>query len=81
VAKEPKGFRNSSGQRLERDNPTKTKAGIVVYKGKGDTWYLDFPDMTERIGGVTAIKLMNMIYYLAQTNGNLDKSRELVGFG
>jgi hypothetical protein len=80
MAKEPKGFRNSSGQRLARDIPISTKAGIIIYKGKGDAWYLEFPDMTSRIGGVTTIKLMSLIYYLEHTNGNLDKSRELVGF-
>jgi hypothetical protein len=76
MANEPKGFKNSSGQRLKRDVPLSTKTGIVLYKGKRGYWYLAYPDMTERIGDVTTIKLMNLIYYLGHGK-NLDKSREL----
>jgi len=77
MAKEPKGFRNDYGERIERDTPLSTKRGIVLYKGRGDTWYLEFPDMTKRIGNVTTIRLMTLIYHLNNTRGNLDKSREL----
>ncbi len=77
MAKEPKGFYNGSGEKLEREKPTLTTNGIIVYKGRGDTWYLEFPDGSDRYGGCTTIKLMNLIYHLNKTNGNLDKSREL----
>jgi hypothetical protein len=77
MAKEPKGFRNANGEILGRKEPLCTTNGIVVYKGRGDIWYLEFPDGSERYGGCTTIKLMNLIYFLQKTNGNLDKSREL----
>ena len=80
MKKEPKGFRNNYAQKLEREYPITTKAGIVIYKGRGDSWYLSFPYDTRRIGGVTTIKLMNLIYYLNKYNGNLDESRDKVGF-
>ncbi|HVP41508.1 MAG TPA: hypothetical protein VMS95_06115 [Candidatus Krumholzibacteriaceae bacterium] len=57
MVEEPKGFYSDSGDLVERKEPLRTKRGIVIYKGKGDQWYLEFPDDTERIGNVTAIKL------------------------
>jgi hypothetical protein len=77
ISKEPKGFYNDSGEILEREEPICTRHGIIVYKGKGDLWYLEFPDGSKRIGQVTTIRLMNLIYYLHKTNGNVDKSRGL----
>ena len=75
--REPKGFYSGSGEPLGRKKPIRTTNGIILYKGKGDIWYLEFPDDSERYGGCTTIKLMNLIYYLHKTNGNLEKSREL----
>jgi hypothetical protein len=80
MVNEPKGFYNDSHKLLERDEPRCTKRGIVIYKGKGDHWYLEFPDGTGRIGSVTAIKLMTLIYHLKETNGNIDKSRKELGW-
>jgi len=80
MTEEPKGFYDNSGHLLEREEPRCTKRGIVIYKGKGDHWYLEFPDGTERIGSVTAIKLMTLIYHLKETNGNIDKSRRELGW-
>jgi hypothetical protein len=77
MPKEPKGFCNDSGEVLERKNPICTKRGIIIYKGQGDDWKIEFPDSEKRYGGATTIKLMNLIYHLHKTNGNLDKSREL----
>ena len=77
MVKEPKGFLNNSGQRLKRDIPLSTRTGIVIYKGKGDAWYLNYPNMTERIECNT-IKLMTLIYHLGHGK-NLDRSRELSG--
>lgn len=77
---EPKGFYNDSGDLVERKKPVCIKRGIVIYKGKGDKWYLDFPDDTERIGNVTTIRLMTLIYHLKETNGNIDKSRKELGW-
>jgi|CryGeyStandDraft_6_1057127.scaffolds.fasta_scaffold205655_2 hypothetical protein len=77
MSTEPKGFYSDSGEILEREKSISTKNGIILYKGKGDSWYLEFPDGSKRIGGVTTIRLINLIYHLNRTNGNLDKSREL----
>ena len=80
MSEEPKGFFNDSGEILKRETPLCTKKGIVLYKGEGDFWYLDFPDETQRIGDVTTIKLINLIYQLKETNGNLDRSRKKLGW-
>jgi hypothetical protein len=77
MAKEPKGFYNDSGEPLGRKEPICTTNGVIVYKGRGDIWYLEFPDDSKRYGGCTTIKLMNLVYYLNKTNGNVDKSRVL----
>lgn len=77
--KEPKGIYSGSGEPLGRKKSIRTTNGIIVYKGRGDNWYLEFPDDSERYGGCTTIKLMNLIYYLNKTSGNLDKSREFAG--
>jgi len=74
MSEEPKGFHNDSGDTLKRGTPLCTRKGIVIYKGEGDTWYLDFPDDTQRIGSVTTIRLINLIYHLKETDGNLEKS-------
>ena len=76
MSEEPKGFYNDSGDLLERKDPKPIKRGLVIYKGKGDHWYIDFPDDTDRIGDVTTIKLMTLIYHLKETNGNIDRSRK-----
>lgn len=78
MAKEPKGFYNKDGVILERKTSISTKRGIILYKGRGDDWKVEFPDETREYGGLTTIRLMNLIYYLQKTNGNLDKSFELV---
>lgn len=77
MVKEPKGFCNKNGEVLERKIPITTSRGIVLYKGRGDDWKVDFPDDTIEYGGVTTIRLMNLIYFLQKTNGNLDKAFEL----
>ena len=77
---EPKGFYNDSGELLERDKPICTKAGIVIFKGKGDRWYLEFPDGTHKISEVKAIKVMTFIYHLKETNGNIDRSKKELGW-
>ena len=77
MSEEPKGFYNKKGELLERKKPITTKNGIIVYKGKWDFWYLEFPDDSRRIGSVKTIRLMNLIYHLNKTHGNVDKSRKL----
>ena len=79
MGKELKGFYNDSREVLERKNPISTKNGIIIYKGRGDDWKIEFPDDTGYYGGVTTIKLINLFYYLHKTKGNLDKSLELTG--
>lgn len=79
MPKEPKGFKNNLGEILERTKPIATKNGVILYKGKRDDWKIEYPDDSKRIGGVTTIRLMNLIYYLNQTKGNLEKSRKLAG--
>ena len=76
LSEEPKGFYNDKGELLERKDWKRTKCGIIIYKGKRGHWYLDFPDDSERIDCNT-IELMNFVYYLGKTNGNLDKSHRL----
>ena len=80
LSEEPKGIYNDDRELLERQEWKRTKRGIVIFKGKGDRWFLAFPDDTERIDANT-IEVMNLIYHLEKTNGNLDKSRRLVGWG
>ncbi|MGD0203401.1 MAG: hypothetical protein ABSC20_05790 [Candidatus Bathyarchaeia archaeon] len=80
MSEEPKGFCNDSQELIERQNSVCTKRGVIIYKGRGDQWYIDFPDDTERIGGVTTIKLMTLIYYLKEFNGNIDRSRKELGW-
>ena len=57
MVNEPKGIYNELGEPLERAKPICTYTGIVIYKGKGDLWYLEFPDGTHKISAVTAIKV------------------------
>lgn len=77
MTKEPRGYWDSSGKKVERDTPLCTKTGLVLYKGRGDKWVIDYPDMRQ-FGDVSTIKIMTLIYHLG--NGrNLDKSRELSG--
>jgi hypothetical protein len=80
MAEEPKGFYNDSGVNLKRETPLCTRKGIVIYKGEEDLWYLEFPDETHKISHVTTIELINLIYYLNKTNGNLDKCRKQMGW-
>lgn len=77
MTKEPKGFCSKDGKVLERKIPKSTSRGIILYKGRGDDWKIDFPNDTIEYGGVTTIRLMNLIYYLQKTNGNVEKSYEL----
>jgi hypothetical protein len=79
MSDEPKGFCNDLGDIMKREISLCTKKGIVIYKGEGDQWYLYFPDDTQRIS-VTTIGLINLIYYLNETNGNLDKSKKRIGW-
>ena len=74
---EPKGYWDSSGNRIKRDVPLATKTGIVIYKGKGDSWVIAYPDM-KQYGAVNTIKLMTLIYHLGHGK-NLDDSRQLSG--
>jgi len=80
MVNEPKGIYNELGEPLERAKPICTYTGIVIYKGKGDLWYLEFPDGTHNISGVTAIKVMTFIYHLKETNGNIDRSKRELGW-
>jgi hypothetical protein len=77
MIKEPKGFWDSSGRRIERNTPLSTKTGIVIYKGRGDRWIVNYPDM-EQYGGVNTIRLMTLIYHLGRGK-NLEESRERAG--
>jgi hypothetical protein len=70
-------FTNDSGQKIFREFPQSTKFGIVFSKGQNDTWFIDFPD--RKTITITTIELINLIYFLKETNGNLDKSRQWVG--
>jgi len=79
MPKEPRGFYNDLGEILERKGSICTKRGIILYKGRGDDWKLELPDGSRYYGGITTIKLINLIYYLHKTNGNLDKSLKLAG--
>jgi hypothetical protein len=76
MAREPKGYLDSSGKRIKRVKPRSTWTGIVLYKGRKDTWVINYPDSDEQYGGVSTIKLLNLIYNLGHGK-NLDKSREL----
>jgi hypothetical protein len=76
LSEEPKGIFSNNHELLERKDWKRTKRGIIIFKGKGDQWYLDFPDDSERIDCNT-IELMNFIYYLEKTRRNLDKSHRL----
>jgi hypothetical protein len=77
MAREPKGYWDRSGKKIERDKPLATKTGMVIYKGRGDSWVIDYPDM-KQYGAVNTIKLMTLIYHLGQGK-NLDDSRQLSG--
>ncbi|MGA2386538.1 MAG: hypothetical protein ABSG33_08395 [Candidatus Bathyarchaeia archaeon] len=79
MSEELKGFCDASGEILKRKVSLCTEKGIVIYKGERDQWYLNFPDDTKRIG-VTTIGLINLLYYLNETDGNLDRSRKLAGW-
>jgi len=79
MAEEPKGFYSDLGVNVKRETPLCTRKGIVIYRGEEDLWYLEFPD-THKISHVTTIELINLIYYLNKTNGNLDKSRKQMGW-
>jgi len=52
----------------KREKPLRTKRGIVLYHGRGDNWYLEYPSgrWTGRYGGATTIRVMNFIYYLSK---------------
>lgn len=52
----------------KREKPLRTKKGIVLYHGRGDNWYLEYPSgkRTGRFGGATTIRVMNFIYYLSK---------------
>ncbi len=78
MVREPKGFLDSSGKRIRRVKPRTTWTGIVLYKGRKDTWIINYPDSDEQYGGVSTIKLLNLIYHLGRGK-NLDKSIELAG--
>lgn len=77
MVKGEKGFRDENGKRIERDKAIGTKTGIIIYKGKGDLWMIDYPDMYQ-YGGVKTIKLINLIYHLGHGK-NLANARELSG--
>ena len=72
-----KSFRDSNGNRIERDQPVCTITGIILYKGKGNDWKINYPDM-KQYGSVNTIKLINLIYYLGRGR-NLYEARELSG--
>jgi len=48
----------------KREEPIRTKKGIILYHGGRDKWYLSYPTGGGRIGGATTIRVMNFIYYL-----------------
>ena len=75
MGKREKSFRDKYGNRVERDAPVCTKTGIILYKGRGDNWMIDYPDL-KQYGGVKTIKLMNLIYHLGKGK-RLDEAREL----
>lgn len=76
MSEEPKGFFNKNRKPLEREEWKCTKSGIILYRGKRDHWYLEFPDESGRIDCNT-IELMTFIYHLQKTKGNIDKSHAL----
>ena len=47
MAEEEKGF-SQNGKRAERKKALKTKTGLVIYKGYGDYYYVNFPDGSEK---------------------------------
>jgi hypothetical protein len=72
------GF-HRNGIRADRDKPIKVTAGLIIYKGEGDQYYLDFPygkDMG-RISA-TAKEVSDFFYYLEKTDGDLDKAHDKV---
>jgi hypothetical protein len=75
LSEEPKGFYNKDHQPIERKDWKCTKSGMILYKGKKDHWYLEFPD-PDNLGRIdcNTIELMTFVYHLQKTDGNLDKS-------
>ena len=78
MARGEKGFRDRHGNKLKRDSPVRTRTGIIIYKASGKKWNIYYPDDSYQYGGVTTIKLINLIYHLGQGK-NLDEARELAG--
>ncbi len=75
MVKGEKSFRDEDGTRIEREEAVSTKTGIIMYKGKGDRWIIDYPDM-KQYGGVRTINLMNLIYHLGHGK-KLDQARDM----
>ncbi|MCP8313792.1 MAG: hypothetical protein H3Z53_05405 [archaeon] len=67
--------------KTEREKPIKTKKGIILYKGKGDNWYIEYPDGDKRYGGATTIRVMNLIYYLSKGKSIDEADRLAFGEG
>jgi hypothetical protein len=74
---QPRFFTNDSGEILKRKLALSTYDGIMILRGEHDRWCLDFPDDTKT--SARTIEVVNLIYFLKQTNGNLDKSKQWVG--
>ena len=70
-------FTDSCGNKLCREEAEHTKYGLVILQLKNGFWFVTFPDWTK--AKVSTIELINLIYFLKETNGNLDKSRQWVG--
>jgi hypothetical protein len=60
----------------KREQPIKTKKGIILYNKGGDKWWIEYPDGDRRYGGATTIRVMNLIYHIGQGK-SIDKADEL----
>ena len=74
MEKENKGGFRRDGMKLVRETAKCTKTGIVLTKGAGDHYYMDFPDGTVIFGISNARSLGDLFYYLSQYDGDIDKA-------
>jgi hypothetical protein len=55
------------GKKLgKREEPIRTRKGIILWRGRRDNWYLSYPTGGGRIGGANTIRVMNFIYHLSK---------------
>lgn len=58
-------FRKGSGEKERREEGIVTKKGIILYKGRSDTWSIRYPDGAWR-SDTTTDKVILLVYHLGR---------------